>query len=391
MKKTWIALMLAVCLLLTTMAAASACCTDTSDMNRTQTMEERCPCMMDGKGVDGCGCTGDACGEDCACMGEEPCMKDGACTEDCQCAGSCNDIEAKMGMLEDELNAVFETNMALWEKFFGLMDKQPDMDTEYADYLMEQLDAAKDKFTDEEYTLLQQDIETIRRIDREFAMLEEQLMPDETIMAGKCMKDGQCVSECPCEEGTCTEACDCMKDEMYQDADMMDDMSTMFPAFEGEDLDGNPVTSDLFKENSVTVINFWFSGCAPCVAELGELNELNETLKLRGGAVIGVNTDTLGGNEKMIAEAKDLLMAKGAEYQNIRFVADSEAGQLAGGIMAFPTTIVVDRNGHIVGEAILGGINNDAQMKALQALIDETLAKDVEMLDKDMMMKPDGN
>ena len=145
MKKTWIALMLAVCLLLTTMAAASACCTDTSDMTRTQTMEERCPCMMDGKGVDGCGCTGDACGEDCACMGEEPCMKDGACTEDCQCAGSCNDIEAKMGMLEDELNAVFETNMALWEKFFGLMDKQPDMDTEYADYLMEQLDAAKEE------------------------------------------------------------------------------------------------------------------------------------------------------------------------------------------------------------------------------------------------------
>ena len=64
---------------------------------------------------------------------------------------------------------------------------------------------------------------------------------------------------------------------------------------------------------------------------------------------------------------------------------------LAYSIMAFPTTVVVDRNGRLVGEPILGSINNEAQMKALQALIDEVLAKDMMTLDKDMMMKPDGN
>ena len=63
---------------------------------------------------------------------------------------------------------------------------------------------------------------------------------------------------------------------------------------------------------------------------------------------------------------------------------------LAYSIMAFPTTVVVDRNGRLVGEPILGSINNEAQMKALQALIDEVLAKDMMTLDKDMMMKPDG-
>ena len=157
------------------------------------------------------------------------------------------------------------------------------------------------------------------------------------------------------------------------------------------DLDGNAVTSELFKDNSVTVINFWFSGCAPCIGELGELNTLNETLKLRGGAVIGVNTDTLGGDKRMINEAKKLLEKKGAAYQNIYVPEDSEAGVLAYSIMAFPTTVVVDRNGRLVGEPILGSINNEAQMKALQALIDEALAKDMMTLDKDMMMKPDGN
>ena len=130
--------------------------------------------------------------------------------------------------------------------------------------------------------------------------------------------------------------------------------------------------------------------CAPCIAELGELNELNEALKLRGGEVIGINADTIGGDEKMIKEAKELLEAKGAMYRNLYFPGNSEVGQLTFSIMAFPTTVVVDRNGNVVGEAILGGINNEAQMKALQTLIDETLARDVAMMDKDMLMKPDG-
>ena len=86
---------------------------------------------------------------------------------------------------------------------------------------------------------------------------------------------------------------------------MEEDSSEKFPPFEGSDLDGNPVTSELFKENSVTVVNFWFSACAPCIAELGELNALNEELKLKGGAVIGINADTIGGDESMIMEARE--------------------------------------------------------------------------------------
>ena len=166
------------------------------------------------------------------------------------------------------------------------------------------------------------------------------------------------------------------------EGDTMENNSMMFPAFEGMDLDGNPVTSELFKENSVTVVNFWFSTCAPCIAELGELNALNEALKLKGGAVIGINADTIGGDEKMIMEAKELLKAKGAMYQNIYFPVESEAGQLTYSITAFPTTVVVDRSGNVVGEAILGGINNEAQMKALQSIIDEVLMKDMEMMKK---------
>ena len=375
-KKTWIALLLTLCML-TTMGAASACCADacctgTAGMDETQTMEETCPCMMDGKGVDGC-----------------PCEKQCDCENECACA------EKKLEMLTTEMNAVFEKNMDLWNKFFGMMDKQPDMDVSYADYLAAQLETSKEKFTEEEYTLLLEDIETIRRLDAEM----ERLTPKDAMTADSnmAMESGMVTADGGMVMGsegmTMADGGMVMGSEETTTADgsMEDDWSEKFPDFEGMDLDGNPVTNELFKKNSVTVVNFWFSGCAPCIAELSELNALNEELKLKGGALVGINADTIGGDESMIAEAKSILEKKGAMYQNIYFPAESEAGQLTYSITAFPTTVVVDRNGRMVGEPILGGINNEGQMKVLQDLIDEALARDMATLDKDMMMKPDGN
>ena len=378
MKKTWIALFLALCML-TTLTAASACCAEPSDMDKTQTMEETCPCMMDGKGVDGCAC-----------------MK-GMCDEKCGCGETCDCAEKKLEMLTAEMNGVFEANMDLWNKFFGMLDKQPDMDMTYADYLTEQLEAAKESFTEDEYNQLMQGIETIRRLDAEMDMLmpEGDMTADSDMMMDSSMvtaeggmvmgNEGMAMADDNMDKD--------MMDDSMADKDMMmeDDSAVKFPAFEGKDLDGNPVTSELFKNNAVTVVNFWFSTCAPCIAELSELDELDQMLREKGGAVIGINADTIGGDESMIMEAKSILEKKGAKYQNIYFPADSEAGKLTYSITAFPTTVVVDRNGNIVGEAILGGINNEAQMKALQSIIDETLARDMATLDKDMMMKPDGN
>ena len=399
MKKTWIALLLALCCMLTTLGAASACCADAcctgmSGRDETQTMEETCPCMMDGKGVNGCPCVSDMCGEDCLCMDGKACMQDDMraegcmCEKQCACENECACAEKKLEMLTAEMNAVFEKNMDLWNRFFGMMDKQPDMGMSYADYLTAQLEMMKEKFTEDEYKLLQQDIETIRRLDAEM----ERLMPkgamaadsDMAVESGMVTADGGMVMG---SEGT-TMADGGMDDKNMS---MEDDSSEKFPSFEGMDLEGNSVTSELFKENSVTVVNFWFSTCAPCIAELGELNALNEELKLKGGAVIGINADTIGGDESMIMEARRILEKKGAMYQNIYFPVESEAGRLTYSITAFPTTVVVDRNGRMIGEPILGGINNEAQMKMLQDLIDETLARDMATLDKDMMMKPDGN
>ena len=148
-----------------------------------------------------------------------------------------------------------------------------------------------------------------------------------------------------------------------------------FPTFEGKDLDGNDVkSSELFSGNTVTVVNFWFTTCSPCVGELADLEALNRKLAEQGGAVVGVNSFTLDGDKTAISEAKDILSKKGVSYRNIWFDSKSDAGKFTAGLFSFPTTYVVDKNGNIVGEPIVGAITGKKQAETLQKLIDQAIA-----------------
>ena len=249
-------------------------------------------------------------------------------------AATAEEATALHTQLMDAETAILNENSALWEKVFLSADKGSAMiedGSNYGDFLLKTIESAKDEFTEDELKLLQKDGETIRSIEVKVAALQE-----------KFPGCGQMPS-----------------------------------AFEGKDLDGNEVKSDtLFSGNAVTVVNFWFTTCNPCVGELAELDALNKELAEKGGALIGVNTFTLDGDEAAISEAKDVLAKKGATYQNVYFASDGEAGKFTTNIFAYPTTYVVDRNGNIVGEPIVGAITEKNQAEALQKLIDQALAAD---------------
>lgn len=74
-------------------------------------------------------------------------------------------------------------------------------------------------------------------------------------------------------------------------------------------------------------------------------------------------------------EAKEILKAKGASYKNLTFDSDSTVGKYAGNIMAFPTTVLVDKDGNIVGEPFMGGIDDQSNyeqlMKQIQSILDQ--------------------
>ncbi len=267
--------------------------------------------------------------------------------------------------LYDELmaqeNAIQAENTELWEKVFLSADKGMAMMEDgknYGEFLLSTIEAAKEQFTDEEYELLKEKATEIKNIEDRLAALEEKFPS---------------LSGTPAEDGS-------MSVPAGSDMTTPPDDGSMqkFPAFEGKDLDGNTVkSSELFAKNAVTVVNFWFTTCNPCVGELGELDALNKELAEKGGALIGVNTFTLDGDEAAISEAKDVLAKKGATYQNVYFDSDGEAGKFTTNIFAYPTTYVVDRNGNIVGDPIVGAITEKKQAEALQAQIDKALAADM--------------
>ena len=244
----------------------------------------------------------------------------------------------------------------------------------YGDFLLDTVEAAKEQFTDEEYAWLKEAATEISNIENKLTALEEKYpeIVQQSMDGDMSMPAGDDMSM-PSDQSSAGK----MDDQ--SGADKMDEQGSMqkFPAFEGKDLDGNTVKSkDLFSGNAVTVVNFWFTTCNPCVGELSELDALNKELAEKGGALIGVNAFTLDGDETAIADAKDVLAKKGATYQNVYFDSSSAAGAFTSNIFAFPTTYVVDRNGNIVGEPIVGAITEKNQAETLQSLIDQAIAAD---------------
>ena len=251
----------------------------------------------------------------------------------------------KLDDLYQQENQIFADHEDVWNKVFGMINKSTaDPSGNYADFLANTVDSNKDSFSEDELKTLTDDIETIRKIEEQIAELENDTTTSEDT-----------------------------------DAENNSEDASPFRDFSGQDYDGNTVDESLFSNNAVTVVNFWFTGCKPCVAELSKLNELNDAIKSMGGEVVGINTETFDGNQDAIKEAAAVLESQGAKYRNLSIDSASAAGKYASDIMAFPTTILVDRNGNIVGEPMLGGIDNqdnyDTLMKQIQSVIDADSAK----------------
>ena len=247
------------------------------------------------------------------------------------------DLQAKLDDLYQQENQIFEKHKDVWEKVFRKMSKADAGSDNYAEYIASTVESNKKSFTDDELKTLKEDIETIRGIEEQITEVENKL-------------------------------------DASGASDSKDDDTIAFNNISGKDFDGNDVDENLFSKNAVTVMNFWFTGCKPCVAELSKLNELNDAIKSMGGEVVGVNTDTFDGKEATIKEAKKILESQGAKYRNFAWDSSSDAGKYASEIMAFPTTILVDRKGNIVGEPMVGGIDNqenyDTLMKQIKSVIE---------------------
>lgn len=252
------------------------------------------------------------------------------------------DIEGKLNELTKKENEIFEKHKGLWEKAFGKADKadvEASKEMAYEDFLASLIEKVKGDLKEEEVKSLEEDLEAIKAIEKEMAPLKEKMAKN-------------------VQEKT------------------KENMENKFPEFKAKDLDGNEVTSDTFKDHAVTLVNFWFNGCAPCVGELPDLQKLNDAIKEKGGQVIGINTECMDNNEDSVKEAKNIVKEQGVTYSNLILDSQSPAGKFALKIMAFPTSILVDRNGNIVGDPIVAGVDRKDVLEEVQKRIDQIIAND---------------
>lgn len=114
-------------------------------------------------------------------------------------------------------------------------------------------------------------------------------------------------------------------------------LGKLFPSFIGAS-GGNTVSNKLFKGKTV-LINFWFEGCHPCMAEMEALGELQERLKNnKNFLLISFTWD----NPEAIKRVKEKY---GINFPVIE-TTDEECAKLNFG-NGYPTNIIVDKTGSI--------------------------------------------
>ncbi|MCX8531305.1 TlpA family protein disulfide reductase [Chryseobacterium luquanense] len=103
-----------------------------------------------------------------------------------------------------------------------------------------------------------------------------------------------------------------------------------------------------FLSGKPTFINFWFTRCPPCIEEIPLLNELKE--KFKGKA----NFITISFNDKKTIDE----FTKQQPF-NFQHIADSKK-QIDGlNISAFPTSLILDKNGII--KFVFGEVTGETQ------------------------------
>lgn len=125
-----------------------------------------------------------------------------------------------------------------------------------------------------------------------------------------------------------------------------------FPAFSTVDLNGNPVTQDIFSGKDLTVVNIWGTFCTPCINEMPELGEWARSMP-ENVQIIGLVSDLRTAEDTATLDTARLICEKtGADF--VSLVANADFDTLLSGVTGVPTTLFVDENGAIVGEPIVG-------------------------------------
>ncbi len=140
--------------------------------------------------------------------------------------------------------------------------------------------------------------------------------------------------------------------------------------FEGQDLDGNAVTSDIFSQSKLTMINVWATYCNPCLREMPDLGELAGEYDTADFQLIGIVSDVQeNGSEDKLEKAVSLVEKTGADYPHL-LLNESLYSALVVNVSGVPTTFFVDENGMVLG-AVVGSYEKSVWKEIIDGLLEE--------------------
>lgn len=140
--------------------------------------------------------------------------------------------------------------------------------------------------------------------------------------------------------------------------------------FAASDMEGNTVSSDIFAETKLTMVNVWATYCGPCLREMPELGELAGAYAPDQFRIVGIISDVMeGADGKAMDLAADLIEQTGADYTHL-LLNESLYYALLTDVTAVPTTFFIDENGAIL-DTVVGAMEKSAWEEKINALLEE--------------------
>lgn len=136
--------------------------------------------------------------------------------------------------------------------------------------------------------------------------------------------------------------------------------------FEGTDLEGNAVSSDILSHSKLTMVNVWATYCGPCLREMPALGELAAEYDAEDFQLIGIVSDVMEGADQSTAES--LVRETGASYPHLLLNESIYLGLLSD-VTAVPTTFFLNQEGAVL-DTVVGAMEKDAWEEKINELLE---------------------
>ena len=124
------------------------------------------------------------------------------------------------------------------------------------------------------------------------------------------------------------------------------------PNVTGTSLTGTTIKLSSYRGKTV-VLNFWGSWCSPCRDEASTLAVLDEQYRSHGAAFLGDDVADTTANALAFTRSFDITYPSFSDNGYLVVADFSQAGVQ---VSDTPTTVVIDKTGHVVG-MVLGAVN----------------------------------